>query len=114
MKTATLWRPKDSGTTTEVSGAILTQASDNLVTQAGDRLVITESLVAGKLAVSWDVSAKGTTAWKPGDSGTTTTDNAGVIRTTSTGDTRITESGDIRVLNESIVSGKTPTEWTDN
>lgn len=54
------------------------------------------------------------TAWRPKDSGTTTTDNEDVIRITQDGSTRITETSDTRVLNESIVSGKTPTIWTDN
>lgn len=114
MKIPTAWRPRDSGTTSATSGAILTQASEQITTQTGDRLVITESLVTGPLATSWTNPIKGATAWKPKDSGTTTTVNSGVIRTTQTGDTRITQDGNTRILNESVVSGKIPTSWTES
>lgn len=114
MKSLTEWRPASSGTTSQTSGDILTQASDNLITQTGDTLILTTTLVSTPLATSWTNPAIINTLWRPGDSGTTNTDNASVGRTTEAGDTRITESGDTRVLNESVVSGKPVTIWTDN
>lgn len=53
------------------------------------------------------------TPWTPEDSGTVTTDNADVVRTLQDGTIRLEEDGTERVLQENVVSGKTPTTWTE-
>lgn len=55
------------------------------------------------------------TKWSPPtSSGTVTTENEGVVRITQASDRRITQAGDVRVLNESVVTLKEKTAWTES
>ncbi len=75
--------------------------------------MLTATIVQSKLATGWDTPAKVSTGWRPQPSGDSVGSNEGVERITETGDTRITQDGNTRVLNESVVTTKQGTVWSD-
>lgn len=117
-KVATAWRDQSGSSTATVSSTtdyLTTELSDFLTTEASDYLILTETTMTPKESTLWADMTKNSTAWKPGDSGTTTVFTSDQYRSmeASTTDLRITEQGDYRILQETTVTEKSPTAWSE-
>jgi len=117
-KVATAWRDRSGSstpTTSETTDYLTTEAGDYLTTEAEDYLILTETTMTPKESTLWADMDREATYWRPrnsGDSSVATEDQYRSMEGSAT-DLRITEQGDYRILQETTITEKTPTEWTD-
>jgi hypothetical protein len=115
-KNATLWMPKDSGTSvsTNEGFSYLLESGDILLQEDNASFYLLEpSVVTTKTPAVWAIPAKEATPWWQNDGTATFTTGTGDTRTTAAGDTRVTEDGNIRITELTTVNTKKPAMWTE-
>jgi len=115
MKTATLWKPADSGTATDTQEGFsyLLESGDHMLLESSGDYLLEGSVVTVHTPQLWAETPKTAVAWKT-ESGFATFTAIEYTRITEASDTRITETGDIRVTEGSVQTDKLPTTWTNN